>query len=84
MRCQIKRAEQLYKVCKWSMAHLCIGERTSFNKLVSMLSAYKQEKDRSADTFVKAECDGFIGQIAEFCIFRGGYDYWQRVQEAAR
>lgn len=57
------------------MAHLVLNPRISARKLKSLYKEYSEKRDNAEDTFEKAEYEGFLGTILEFCMLRGGYKY---------
>jgi len=61
------------------MAHLPIGKRVSFNRLVELYREYKKAYDEASDVFEKAENDGYLNTIHHFCVMRGGYEYYYKV-----
>lgn len=65
------------------MSFLTIGKNTSKKRLVEIYKKYKSEYENATDVFEKAEISGYLDTIYDFCIFRGGYDYWQSVIKEA-
>lgn len=65
------------------MAHLALNPRISFTKLVEAVKEYHAKIKEAVDEFEKAEYEGFLDTIADLCIRRGGFVYYEKVRIAA-
>lgn len=66
------------------MSHLSISRKVSFNRLVEIASKYMNELSASNDVFERAELNGYLDDICQFCYLNRGHDYWLRVLNAAK
>lgn len=62
------------------MAHLSLGKRVSFAKLVELIKSYRKEYDSTNDIFEKAEITSHLYSLFEFSCKRGGIEYWNKVK----
>lgn len=66
------------------MSHLAINPRTRFTRLAKIHKEYSEALEKANDPFEKAEYEGYLNTIAEFCIMRGGCEYYRQVVEYSK
>jgi len=65
------------------MSHLSLCLKTSRNRLVELVRQYNAEIVKTTDTFAHAELVSYLDTIFQFCVRRGGLQYWESVNKEA-
>lgn len=65
------------------MSHLSLGLKTPRTRLVELVRKYRAEIEETTDMFVHAELVSYLDTIFYFCIRRGGWQYWESVNNEA-